>query len=115
MHLQLQIVKGQDSSGKYFWYIDQPLEALSTLHLLKSWQCHYSSEGNCCTPQYSDIAKMIFCTDVVDNRAEIFDDAFEDLTKQGNWPATAASDVRKLLSDYFNSDHGSGEWQNDCA
>ena len=24
------------------------------------------------------------CTDVMDNREEIFDDAFEDLTKQGN-------------------------------
>ena len=24
------------------------------------------------------------CTDVVDNRAEIFNDAFEDLAKQGN-------------------------------
>ena len=30
-------------------------------------------------------------TDVVDNRAEIHDDAFQDLARQGNWPATAAN------------------------
>ena len=54
-------------------------------------------------------------TDVVDNRAKIHDDAFQDLAKQGNWPATAANDVRNYFTDYFNSDHGSVEWQNDCA
>ena len=52
-------------------------------------------------------------TYVVDNRAEIFDDAFEDLTKQGNQPATAANDVRNYFTDYFNSDCGFVEWQND--
>ena len=57
MHLQIQIVKGQKSSGKCFWYIGQPMEALSSSHLFKSWQCHYSSEGKCWTPQYPDIAK----------------------------------------------------------
>ena len=50
----------------------------------------------------------------MDNRAEICDDAFEDLTKQGNQPATAANDVRNYFTDYFNSNHGSVEWQNDC-
>ena len=55
------------------------------------------------------------CTDVVDNRAEIHDDAFQDLAKQGNRPATAAKDVRNYSTDYFNSDCGSVEWQNDCA
>ena len=53
------------------------------------------------------------CIDVVDNRAEIFDDAFKHLAKQGNWPATAANDVRNYFTDSFNSDHGSVEWQND--
>ena len=53
-------------------------------------------------------------TDVMDNRAKIFDDAFEGLTKQGNWPATAANDIRNYFTDYFNSHCGSVEWQNDC-
>ena len=34
----------------------------------------------------------------MDNRAEIFDDAFEDLAKQGNLPATAANDVRNYFT-----------------
>ena len=55
------------------------------------------------------------CTDVVDNRAEIHDDAFQDLARQGNQPATAASDVRNFFTDYFNSDCGSVEWQNNYA
>ena len=55
------------------------------------------------------------CTDVVDNRAEIYDDAFEDLAMQGNQPATADNDDRNYFTDYFNSDHGSVKWQNDCA
>ena len=38
------------------------------------------------------------CTDVVDNRDEIFDDAFEDLAKQGNQPATAVIDVRNYFT-----------------
>ena len=54
-------------------------------------------------------------TDVVYNRAEIHEDAFQDLAKQGNQPATAANDVRNYFTDYFNSDCGSVEWQNDCA
>ena len=53
------------------------------------------------------------CTDVVDNRAEIHDDAFQDLANQGNWPATVANDVRNYFTDYFNSDCGSIKWQND--
>ena len=44
-------------------------------------------------------------TDIVDNRAEIHDDAFQDL----------ASDVRNYFTDYFNSDCGSVEWQNNCG
>ena len=55
------------------------------------------------------------CTDVVDNRAKIHEDAFQDLAKQGNWPATAANNVWNYFTDYFNSDCGSVEWQNDCA
>ena len=51
-------------------------------------------------------------TDVVSDRAEIFDYAFEDLAKQGNGPAKAANDA---FPDYFNSDHGSVERQNDCT
>ena len=54
-------------------------------------------------------------TDVVDNRAEIHDDAFQDLARQGNRPATAASGVRNYFTDYFNSDCGSVEWQNNYA
>ena len=53
-------------------------------------------------------------TNIIDNRVEIFDDAFRDLTKQGNQPATAANDVRNYFTDYFNSDFGSIEWQNNC-
>ena len=49
-------------------------------------------------------------TDVVDNRAEIHDDVFQDLAKQGNQSATAANNVRNYFVDYFNSDHGSAEW-----
>ena len=52
-------------------------------------------------------------TDVMDNRAEIHDDACQDLAKQGNRPATAANNVRNYFTVYFNSDHGSVEWQND--
>ena len=55
------------------------------------------------------------CTDVVDNRAEIHDDAFQDVARQGNRPATAASDVRNYFTDYFNSYCGSVEWQNNYA
>ena len=51
-------------------------------------------------------------TDVVDNRAEIHDHTSQDLARQGNRPATAASDIKNYFTDYFNSDHGSVEWQN---
>ena len=37
-------------------------------------------------------------TDVVDSRAEIHDDAFQDLAKQGNQSATAANDVRNYFT-----------------
>ena len=40
-------------------------------------------------------------THVVDSRAEIHDDAFQDLARQGNRPATAANDVRNYFTDYF--------------
>ena len=50
----------------------------------------------------------------MDNRAKIFDNAFKDFTKQGNQHATAANDVRNYFTDYFISDCGSVEWQNDC-
>ena len=53
-------------------------------------------------------------TDIIDNRGKIFDDMFEDLTKQGNSPATTSNDVRNYFTDYFNIDCGSVEWQNDC-
>ena len=49
------------------------------------------------------------CTDVVDNRAEIHGDTFQDLAKQGNQPATTANDVRNNFTNYFNGDHGSVE------
>ena len=55
------------------------------------------------------------CTDVVDNRAEIHDDAFQDLANQGNQLAAAANNVRNYFTDYFNIDCGSVECQNDCA
>ena len=54
-------------------------------------------------------------TDVVDDRAEIHDGAFQDLARQGNRPTTAASDVRNYFTAYFNSDCGSVEWQNNYA
>ena len=54
------------------------------------------------------------CTEVID-RAEIFDDAFQDLVNVGNQPATAANDVRNYFTEYFNSVAGSVEWQNDYA
>ena len=53
-------------------------------------------------------------TEVID-RAEIFDDAFQDLANVGSWPATAANDVRNCFTEYFNSVAGSVEWQNDYA
>ena len=52
------------------------------------------------------------CTDVMNNRVKTFGDAFEDPAKQGNWPATAANDIWNYFTHYFNSDHGSVEWQN---
>ena len=55
------------------------------------------------------------CTEVIDNRAEIFDDAFQDLANVGSRPATAANDVRNYFTEYFNSVAGSVEWQNDYA
>ena len=54
------------------------------------------------------------CTEVID-RAEILDDAFQDLANVGSWPATAANDVRNHFTEYFNSAAGSVEWQNDYA
>ena len=55
------------------------------------------------------------CTDVIDNRAEIFDDAFQDLANVGSQHATAANDVRNYFTEYFNTAAGSVEWQNDYA
>ena len=55
------------------------------------------------------------CTEAVDNRTKIYDNAFEDFAKQGNQPATAANDVKNYFTDCFNSDCGSVEWQNDCT
>ena len=74
MHLQLQMAEGQKSSGKYIWYIGQQLEDLSLPQLFKSQQCHHSSEGNQYTPQYSYTPNDKAHADVMDNRAEIFDD-----------------------------------------
>ena len=46
------------------------------------------------------------CTKVID-RAQIFDDAFQDLAHVGSRPATAANDVRNYFTEYFNSVAGS--------
>ena len=54
-------------------------------------------------------------TEVIDNRAEIFDDAFQDLANIGSQYTTAANDVRNYFTEYFNSVAGSVEWQNDYA
>ena len=54
-------------------------------------------------------------TEVIDNRAKIFDDAFQDLANVGSQHATAANDVRNYFTEYFNSAAGSIEWQNDYA
>ena len=54
-------------------------------------------------------------TQVIDNRAKIFDDAFQDLANVGSQHATAANDVRNYFTEYFNSVAGSVEWQNDYA
>ena len=40
------------------------------------------------------------CTNVVDNRPQIHDGAFQDLAKQGNRPATAANNVKNYFTDY---------------
>ena len=83
-HLQLQIVKGQESSGK--------------MHLVygNHWTiyhcCIYLNPNNVTpvvkativTPQYPYTAKWKVCTEIMDNKAKILDGAFEDLTKQGN-------------------------------
>ena len=53
--------------------------------------------------------------EVIDNRAEIFDYAFQDLANVRSQPATAANDVRNYFTEYFNSAAGSVEWQNDYA
>ena len=55
------------------------------------------------------------CTEVTDNRAKIFDDAFQDLANVGSQHATAANDVRYYFTEYFNGAAGSVEWQNDYA
>ena len=54
-------------------------------------------------------------TEVIDNRTEIFDDAFQDLANVGSRHATAANEVRNYFTEYFNSGAGSVEWQNEYA
>ena len=49
-------------------------------------------------------------TEVINNRAEIPHDAFQDLANVGSQPATAANDVRNYFTEYFNSVAGSVEW-----
>ena len=114
-HLQLQIVKGRRVVENAFGI------------LANCWRlyhcCIYLNPDNVTTVVKATVVLHNILTlpndkghaDVVDNRAKIFDDAFEDLPKQGNLPATAADAVRNYFTDYFNSDHGSVEWQNDCA
>ena len=114
MHLQLQIVKGQKSSGKCFWCIGQLMEALSSLHLLNPENVTTVVKATVVLHNILTLPNDNVGTDVVDNRAEIHDDAFQDLVKQGNQPATATNNVRNYFTDYFNSDHGSVKWKNHC-
>ena len=101
--------------GKCFWYIGHPLEALSFHIYLNPDNVNTIVKATVVVHNILTLPNDKVHTDVVDNRAEIFDYAFEDLAKQGNWPATAANNVRNYFTDYFNSDHGSFEWQNDCT
>ena len=57
----------------------------------------------------------IVCTEVINNRAEIPHDTFQDLANVGSRPAKAANDVRNYFTEYINSATGSVEWQNDYA
>ena len=50
------------------------------------------------------------CTEVIDNRAKMFDDAFQDLANVGSQHAKGANDVRNYFTEYFNSAAGSVEW-----
>ena len=43
------------------------------------------------------------CTEVIDNRAEIPHDTFQDLSNVGSQPATAANGVKNYFTEYFNS------------
>ena len=81
MHLQLQIVKGQKSSGKCFWYIGQPLEALSSPHLFNPNNVTTVVKATVVLHNILTLPNDKVHTDVVDNRAEIHDDAFHDLAK----------------------------------
>ena len=53
--------------------------------------------------------------EVLDDRVQIFDDAFEDVANQWNCPATAANKVKRYFVEYFNSDQDSVDWQNEYA
>ena len=109
MHLQLQIVKARRVVENAFGIL---------ANQWRLYHCHiYLNPDNVtivvkATVVLHNIPTLPndkVCTDVVDNRAEIHDDAFQDLAKQGNRPATAANDVRNYFTDYFNSDRGSVE------
>ena len=53
--------------------------------------------------------------EVVEDHVQVFDGAFEDLTKQGYRPAIAAAQVCTYFTEYFCSVHGAVDWQNESA
>ena len=75
MHLQLQIVKGQKGIGKCIWYIGQPLENLS-LPYLSPDNVTTVVKATVVLHNILSLPHGIVHTDIVDNRAKIFDDAF---------------------------------------
>ena len=53
--------------------------------------------------------------EVVEDLVQVFGDAFEDLSKQGNRPATAAAKVHTYFTEYFCSVYRAVDLQNKAA